>query len=130
MNPDDVGMSLFAAAVQARRRRAVLPVAAAVLALGACTAHVSPAAVRTPAAGQPPRTLYDLAYAHVSPQERLDLYLPRQADRPAPLVIWIHGGGWRVGDKRAIANFPGPSSSPPPRANCRDIVQVQVPPLH
>lgn len=50
-------------------------------------------------------------------------------DRLAPLVIWIHGGGWRVGDKRSIASFPGPSSSPPQRTNCRDIVQVQVPDL-
>jgi acetyl esterase/lipase len=28
----------------------------------------------------------------------LDLYLPAGAN-PKPLVIWIHGGGWRTGDK-------------------------------
>lgn len=29
----------------------------------------------------------------------LDLYLPK-ADAPTPLVMWIHGGGWRGGNKR------------------------------
>lgn len=30
---------------------------------------------------------------------RLDLYRPRAADGPLPLVVWIHGGGWRSGSK-------------------------------
>lgn len=30
---------------------------------------------------------------------RLDLYLPENAKGPTPLVIWIHGGGWRQGSK-------------------------------
>lgn len=41
----------------------------------------------------------DLVYA--SPGGRdllLDLYLPA-ASRPLPLVVWIHGGGWRSGGK-------------------------------
>ena len=30
----------------------------------------------------------------------LDLYLPEKAsDKPLPLVVWIHGGGWRGGNK-------------------------------
>lgn len=28
----------------------------------------------------------------------LDLYLPK-SDRPLPLIVWIHGGGWYGGDK-------------------------------
>ena len=28
----------------------------------------------------------------------LDLYLPA-SDKPTPLVVWIHGGGWRAGNK-------------------------------
>ncbi len=28
---------------------------------------------------------------------RLDLLLPPAADGPAPVVLWIHGGGWRAG---------------------------------
>jgi acetyl esterase/lipase len=40
----------------------------------------------------------DLVYA---PHARglLDLMIPREADGPVPLVIWIHGGGWQSGDK-------------------------------
>jgi acetyl esterase/lipase len=29
----------------------------------------------------------------------LDLYLPKNHATPVPLVIWIHGGGWREGSK-------------------------------
>jgi acetyl esterase/lipase len=29
----------------------------------------------------------------------LDLYAPKGAARPLPVVIWIHGGGWMTGDK-------------------------------
>lgn len=32
--------------------------------------------------------------------QRLDLYLPTKAsDKPLPLVVWIHGGGWQGGNK-------------------------------
>jgi acetyl esterase/lipase len=31
---------------------------------------------------------------------KLDLYLPADRSAPKPLVIWIHGGGWAVGDQR------------------------------
>ncbi len=32
--------------------------------------------------------------------QTLDLYLPEAAsDKPLPLIIWIHGGGWRGGSK-------------------------------
>jgi len=30
---------------------------------------------------------------------RLDLYLPQDATGPVPLVLWVHGGAWRAGDK-------------------------------
>ena len=45
----------------------------------------------------------DLANASYGPHERnvLDLWKAR-ADRPAPLVIFIHGGGFRAGDKSAL----------------------------
>ncbi|MEE2707392.1 MAG: carboxylesterase family protein, partial [Planctomycetota bacterium] len=32
--------------------------------------------------------------------QRLDIYVPDQSERPRPLVVWIHGGAWRAGDKR------------------------------
>ena len=29
----------------------------------------------------------------------LDLYLPEKADKPLPLIVWIHGGAWLGGSK-------------------------------
>ncbi|MFA6242241.1 MAG: alpha/beta hydrolase [Candidatus Hydrogenedentales bacterium] len=29
----------------------------------------------------------------------LDMYLPTKADKPAPALVFIHGGGWRKGDR-------------------------------
>jgi acetyl esterase/lipase len=34
------------------------------------------------------------------PAQRLDLYLPDQpGEKPLPLIVWIHGGGWKGGSK-------------------------------
>ncbi|HML75043.1 MAG TPA: alpha/beta hydrolase [Anaerohalosphaeraceae bacterium] len=30
----------------------------------------------------------------------LDLYKPINANKPLPLVVWIHGGGWQAGNKK------------------------------
>jgi acetyl esterase/lipase len=40
----------------------------------------------------------DVAYASLSPSQKLDLYLP-EGPGPFPLVINIHGGGFMMGDK-------------------------------
>ena len=41
----------------------------------------------------------DIVFAEVDDIPlKLDLYVP-QTDPPAPLVVWIHGGGWRGGSK-------------------------------
>jgi acetyl esterase/lipase len=41
----------------------------------------------------------DLAYVSTGhPRQVLDLYLPPSA-RPLPLIVWIHGGAFRLGDK-------------------------------
>jgi len=45
------------------------------------------------------RRWLDVAYASDSPAQRLDLYLPAEGEGPFPLLIWVHGGGWRGGDK-------------------------------
>ncbi len=40
------------------------------------------------------------------PRQKLDLYLPEKSPGPLPVVLWIHGGGWRGGDKgRSPAMF-------------------------
>lgn len=44
----------------------------------------------------------DLPYAGTdNPRQRLDLYLPkkRNGKSPLPVIVFIHGGGWRNGDK-------------------------------
>jgi acetyl esterase/lipase len=135
------GMSVFAffPAAARRRMRAALA-AAAVLLAGACSspmastaAHgtnaVSTGASALPTVGPSASTLPDLPYAALDPAEQLDLYLPAARAHPAPLLIWIHGGGWHTGDKSQITGFAGPSVKAPPPGPCRDIVEVQVPDL-
>lgn len=46
------------------------------------------------------RRLFDLAYATVSPAQRLDLYWPSEGAGPFPLIVSIHGGAFLGGDKR------------------------------
>lgn len=32
-------------------------------------------------------------------RQKLDLYLPAKADGPLPVVVWVHGGSWKGGNK-------------------------------
>ncbi|MFV0373304.1 alpha/beta hydrolase fold domain-containing protein [Microbacterium sp.] len=44
----------------------------------------------------------DLVYARLGEREsRFDLYLPRHAPGPLPVVLYFHGGGWRQGSRAA-----------------------------
>lgn len=46
------------------------------------------------------RKLADIPYVPDGHERQvLDLYLPKSSGQPRPLVIWVHGGGWRAGDK-------------------------------
>ena len=44
------------------------------------------------------------------PAQSLDLYLPEKpSDKPLPIIVWVHGGGWWGGDKNgcpAVALVP------------------------
>jgi acetyl esterase/lipase len=54
------------------------------------------------------RAELDIPYAGTeNPRQRLDLYLPQKpaAEGPLPLVVYVHGGGWLGGDKRAGATL-------------------------
>jgi acetyl esterase/lipase len=47
----------------------------------------------------PTPTHADLAYASTSPSQVLDLWLPENVTGPVPLVVFIHGGAFKMGDK-------------------------------
>ena len=49
----------------------------------------------------------DVEYARVGEQVlKLDLHLPPASNSPAPLIVWIHGGGWRSGTKDGVPLAP------------------------
>lgn len=53
---------------------------------------------------------YDLPYADTdNPRQTLDLYLPnaKKTEAPLPVIVFIHGGGWRNGDKSSGAGQVG-----------------------
>ena len=56
------------------------------------------------------RWLRDLKYVPGGHQrQKLDLYLPKKASGPLPVIVWVHGGGWKDGDKdwrRAVPLVP------------------------
>ena len=42
----------------------------------------------------------DIVYARVGNRNLLlDLYLPPKGSAPLPVIVWVHGGGWRSGSK-------------------------------
>jgi len=53
------------------------------------------------AVSEQPGTLFDLPFG-THPRQTLDVYLP-EAPRNAPVVVMVHGGGWKLGDKRSEA---------------------------
>jgi len=88
--------------------RRLLAVLALVVALPGWAVAQQPPATPAPAEAGPvlpegARVFRDLAYVDSGHgQQKLDLYLPAQPK--GPLLVWIHGGGWRGGTK---ANPPG-----------------------
>ena len=48
----------------------------------------------------PPRVVRDVTFARVGEQRlRLDLHLPPKSRTAQGLIVWVHGGAWRRGDK-------------------------------
>lgn len=41
----------------------------------------------------------DVAYASASSAQKLDIYLPNEGEGPFPLIVHIHGGAFKMGDK-------------------------------
>lgn len=51
------------------------------------------------------RSILDLPYGGDSPFQKLDIYLPSEAEargkgRPLPVIIYVHGGAWKMCDKK------------------------------
>jgi acetyl esterase/lipase len=87
-----------------RRLMFALGFALAVVAVAPAQEKVpTKAEAKTPARPTVPEgttVLKDLAYVpDGGPRRTLDLYVPN-SDRPLPLLIWVHGGGWRGGNKQ------------------------------
>ena len=53
--------------------------------------------------GGAPKITPDIANEHYGPHERnvLDLWKAK-SDKPTPLVVYIHGGGYRAGSKESV----------------------------
>lgn len=49
---------------------------------------------------RPTPTIENFVYANDSPRQVMDLWLA-PSDEPTPVVLLIHGGGWRAGDKES-----------------------------
>ncbi len=48
-------------------------------------------------------TYADVYYTDAKDERQsLDIYLPRQSDGPAPVIVYIHGGAWTVGSKADV----------------------------
>ena len=44
----------------------------------------------------------DLQYANISPSQKLDIYLPDEGEGLFPVILYLHGGAFAIGDKRDI----------------------------
>ncbi len=70
------------------------------LALGAMFREPAPAAAQTSATAAP--AMHEIAYGP-DPAQRFDVYLPNTSlpaqAKDAPTIFYVHGGGWRRGDK-------------------------------
>lgn len=58
-----------------------------------------PETVRSESQEKECRLIRDIPYVeNGGKRQQLDLWLPRGVEKP-PLLVWVHGGGWRNGDK-------------------------------
>jgi len=46
------------------------------------------------------RKFLDVAYAHQSENQKLDIYLPDEGDGPFPVIVFMHGGAFWGGERR------------------------------
>lgn len=69
-------------------------------------ATLLPLLITVAASAAEPRVERDIPYAEPrNPRQTLDVFAPANA-RQRPIVFWIHGGGWVVGDKTQVKAKP------------------------
>lgn len=51
------------------------------------------------------RSKLNLNYPSTYQQNTFDFYYPKEVDKPLPVVLWVHGGGYVGGDKRDVREF-------------------------
>lgn len=67
-----------------------------------CAAAVPLTASAAPTDFDVPRILRDIEYARPDGISlKLDVFLPEATQRPAPVVVFVHGGGWKNGSKKS-----------------------------
>jgi acetyl esterase/lipase len=52
------------------------------------------------------RKYLDIPYAHLSPAQKLDIYLPAEGEGPFPVIVSIHGGAFMGCDKADMQVLP------------------------
>src|SRR5947209_14225766 len=60
----------------------------------------------SPVLAAEPKVHRGIAYAEPkNERQMLDVYAPAKG-KDLPVVLWIHGGGWRAGDKSSVQKKP------------------------
>ena len=59
---------------------------------------------------RPEPTVADFAYGHDSPRQMFDFWQAK-SEKPTPVVLLIHGGGWKGGDKTGYGEKQHPAVS-------------------
>jgi len=83
--------------VNARSARTLLPVIVTIVLVAACS-QLQFTAANLAASGKAAHRATDIAYGP-EPRQRLDVYSARGQQGSAPVIVYVHGGGWTSGSK-------------------------------
>ena len=81
------------------KRKKVIKMYCLLLAALFMTVYPSAQGQRTANTDYIKRKWIDIAYANQSQAQKLDIYLPEEGDGPYPVILSIHGGAFKSGDK-------------------------------